>query len=322
MDVILLDFAQLEFFTYGFIGVVWTRSLWFTLAITHVLWFGISWTGIHRNDPDANQFAFHVFINISMLLGVWTGAWWLWAFRTPFWIDTRFVRDDGLLMPVVPGIAASALTIVLGYFYANGNFSETVPQATALGVGITLLVVGTVLFVGLFVYAWITHHDAQRGRMNVKYLIPMMVLFATSAIYDFLFLGGFDVWHGAVLVASLIVIYALIYVYIVAWKPSGEQEVYTEKGEVVLFVVGTGVIHTGTMFIAWLVDIGTDRDVEPVVATIGAMTIVWTVALVLVRVFWSGAAASSTARDKIDAKRGRAKRKQESRVLAFYQAVR
>ncbi len=287
----MLDFVQLEFFVYGFILVIWTHSLWFPLAIISILWFGMSWTAVHRKDDDKEQFEFHVYTFLEIIFGIWTGFWFLWALKTPKWWDIRIIRPNNFKITAVTTlIIIGTIFINLGYLYVNGNF-EGVSKDVAKGVGIALIVIGAILFIGTLIYAWVSFANVGYGRLTVKYFLPLAVLISTPAIYDFLALAGFDKWHGAVLLAALVVIYFLMYFYIVKVKVKVKigkdlkMAYYNDDDDekkVVIFLSFSFVIHFVTMLAGWLVDINTGSRVIPLVITIGSLTAFWTIFLIFI----------------------------------------
>ncbi len=288
----MLDLAQLDFFVYGFIFVIWTHSLWFPLAIISILWFGMTWTAIHRKDDDKEQFEFHVYTLLEIFFSIWTGFWFLWALETPRWWDIRIIRpDNSKITAVTTLIIIGIIFINLGYLYVNGNF-EGVSKDVALYVGIALIVIGAILFIGTLIYAWVSFDDVGYGRLTVKYFLPLAVLISTPAIYDFLALAGFDTYHGPVLLAALVVIYFLMYFYIVKVKVKIGKDLKTayyndaDEKKVIIFLSFSFVIHFVTMAVAWGVDISTGSEVVPLVITIGSLAAFWTIFLIFIRLFF------------------------------------
>ncbi len=319
----MLDFVQLEFFVYGFIGVIWTHSLWFPLALNTILWFGMVWTAIHREDPDDEQFEFHVYSLLEILFGVWTGFWFLWALRTPMLWDVRIMRRDkaGKLQFtfVTTLIIVGALLAALGVYYVTLKF-EGVSNNVALGVGSTLIVVGSILIIAMLIYAWVTKNDDGDGRLTVKYLLYLALLISTPAVYDYLVIAGFDRFHGLILLAVLIAIYVTAYFYIIYAKPPDSKDYFdddkkkVDKKEVIIFLVFSGIIHFFTMLAGWLVDINTGSRVVPIVITIGTLTAFWTILLILIAlIFFPERRESSRQSNRVGMKTNKYQNKSKSK---------
>ncbi len=315
-----LAFVQLGFFVYGYLTVVWTHDVAWAIAGPATLWFGLVWSAI---QPGEQQVHFHVHTLLTLLLGVWTGATFVWRFGNPRLIDLRIFHIDDtsrrplIFTPMAVGYIVQALLITLGVYYLRGDFSDgagTVSEAAALGAGLTLVIFFGVTLVttiaGKLVVPsenkadpFLATHRTRADRLNIKNLLVYAALLATPAIYDVLFLSGFDTWHGAVLLATLVVVYFLFFWYkgYVAWWVDdgqslfysaylgGSQRIYEEfisKEEVLWFILLSGGVHFVSMLVGWLVDIFTDAgDPTPLVLAFGALAVFWTVVFVVLSAF-------------------------------------
>lgn len=308
-----LDFIQLEFFVYGFIGTIYLRDWFPSLAINSILYYGFVWAGVHREDPEPNRFIFHVFPLIIIILGILVGLLFIYAFNTPRLFDVRIFRDRDntnvntkrTFAPETSLFILFALTITFGVYYVDGFFSDgngTVSTSVALGVGWTLIAVGTILLIATLSWSLTTDNDHRNKRLDVKYLIPFSVLLATAAIYDFPHNAGFDTFHGLILIASLIIIYVLLYFYIgyVGMRSNGKNWTYStffsgnkvdtdrfkDSKHVFYFVIFSALIHISVMTIAYLVDIFTGSEVDPVVITLGVSSAFWVIILLIIIFVW------------------------------------
>ncbi len=319
-----LDFVQLEFFVYGFLFVAWTHDIGWAIAGPMILWFGIVWTGIHREDVDELQFQFHVYTLLTLLFGVWTGMVFVWRLRSPRMVDFRtFHVDKGgrldLFTPAAASYIVQVFLITLGVYYLLGTFSDgagSVSDAVALGVGLTLVIVFSVTLIITVVVKTVgygvTDPNRRRiDRLNIKNGLPLAALLATPAIYDYLALSGFDTWHGAVLLAALVVLYFLFFWYqgyIAWWVNDGDSFLYKtyldqqhrsrsgnlaqgyealhSKAEVLWFIMLSGGVHFLSMLAGWLVDIfSADGDPVPLVILFLLLAFFWSMVFIVISEF-------------------------------------
>ena len=325
-----LDFVQLEFFAYGFLVAVWTHDVAWALAGPMLLWFGVTWAGIHREDVDEQQFDFHVYTLITLLLGAWTGVMFVWHLRTPRLFDVRMFHTDDRgqvkrVTPVAVAYVAQIFLITIGGYYLLGSFSDglgTVSDGAALAAGWSLIVVFSVSLVVTAVVALTGHgfvsfdgaddnnnnNQVRVDRLNLKNMLSLAFFLTASAVYDYLALNGFDTWHGAILLAALVLLYFLFYWYkgyVAWWVNTGQSffyrdgylglrrgsnarshEEFSSSAGVLWFILFVGGVHFVSMLVGWLVDISTE-DGEPVFIVIayGALTIFWTLLFWLVGSF-------------------------------------
>ncbi len=317
-----LDFVQLEFFAWGFLVTVWTHDAAWAIAGPMLLWFGVAWAAIHREDADEQQFDFHVYTLITLLLGVWTGVMFVWQLRTPRLFDMRVFHTDDhgqikRVTPVAAAYLAQIFLIVVGVYYLRGSFSDglgVVSDGEALtggliltiGFGIALLLTAVLALRG---YGFVlfaphnapTHYYSQLriDRLNVKNVLALTVLLSTPVIYDELAERDFDTWHGAILLAALVLLYFLFYWYkgYVAWWLNNEQsffyrngylglrrgatapsnEEFSSSAGVLWFIVFSGGVHFVSMLVGWLVDISTEAgEPKPLVFAFAGLAVLWT----------------------------------------------
>ncbi len=304
-----LDFVQLEFFMYGYILVVWTQSIGWAIAGPAMVWFGITWTAIHREDADPQQFEFHTYTFITLLMGVWTGMMYVWQFRSPRLFDLRVFHVDqwghySKFTPAAASYIVQVLLITLGVYYLMGTFSDgnamlSNSAATVIGVflvvvfSLTLLATVAIKVAGFSLSGETGPIQKRIDRLNVKNGLSMAFFLATPAVYDYLALNDFDTWHGAVLLAVIFLLYALFFLYkgYVAWwiDPKAGffyhrrylgcnncNEEFRSAWDVAFFILFSGGTHWVSMLIGWLVDISTkDGDPVPLTITFAGLAAGW-----------------------------------------------
>ena len=302
-----LDFVQMEFFTYGYAGVIFYQSVWPSFAIMSWLWFGITYVAIHYEDDDPFKFDFHVYSLFSTLCGVMTGMWLIWAFRPPRLIDPNIFRQwyetsqkgkhGRFFTPETVLYWVGALLMTLGAEYLLGKFSDgehSLTQSLANTYGALALTFGILIFLGVYIWSLFSWKDFYNKRQDTKYLLPLALIISTPALYDYPFIdnGSTGKIHGFYLLIGLIIAYPLIYLYTgyVGLRSDGKRWSYgvyldentpgrvdrfISRRQAGRFLVLVAIIHISVMFITFLVDVNTDRDILPVVHSLLILTLVW-----------------------------------------------
>jgi len=310
-----LDFVQLEFWTYGFMGAVYTNNLWVAPGLAFYMWFSMVLLAIHREDPADLQFDFHSWPVISLVSGLWAGFWLSWSLRQDVLIDTSMKNQRNKkrhLTPEFTLIAIGALIALLGYYYFNGDFSDgfgTVPVGVAFWVGIALMVVGLALAIGTIIWALVGKEDRFNKAMNIKYTLALAIgITVAPALYDYPHNFGLDPYHGFLALGGIVIYWLLMYVYI-GWvvgtqdnetkgirtarggffdgkkgrEDSSNIDRFQTKREAVIFIVAGGLSQFIVYVIGYIVDVYTADEPWPVVVAIAASSLVISVFFIAVR---------------------------------------
>ena len=216
-----LDFVQLEFWTYGFFGAVFTATAGWAYGLTALWWFTLVQIAVHREDPEPIRFDFHVWWLISITSGLLTGFSLLWSLRMDRLIDTEFLnyRNAKRYLSLEFFIVVIWATVAYaGFYYVNGDFSDgfgTVPLTTAEAVGVTMIVVGALALLGIFVWMFINRTDRKESTLNAKYILALALgLLAAPAAYDYPHNKGWSPYHGLIAIAAIIAYWALMILWI------------------------------------------------------------------------------------------------------------
>jgi len=303
-----LDFVQLEFWTYGFMGAVFTQTLWTAPGIAFYMWFNLVYLAIHREDPSTLQFDFHTWPVISLLSGMWVGFWLAWALKLDILVDTtmkNYRNTTRYLAPEFTIMTFGSLCALLGYYYFNGDFSDgsgTVPQNIAFPVGIFLFVFGWAVAIGIIIWGLVSKKDRFNKTMNIKYSLALAIgITIAPSLYDYPHNAGLSPWHGVIALAGIIVYWVLMYLYI-GWIISDENGIkFSKKGffegfekhasnkdidrfhnkrQAILFIILGGISQFLVYLVGWLVDIYTGFEPWTVVLAIEVTSLLLSVSFI------------------------------------------
>lgn len=216
-----LDFVQLEFWTYGFFGAVFTATAGWAYGLTALWWFALVQLAIHREDPEPLRFDFHVWWLISISSGLLTGFSLLWSLRMDRLIDTEFLNYRNAKRYLsIEFLSVIIWTTVAyaGFYYMNGDFSNgfgTVPLTTGEAVGVTMIVVGALALLGTFIWMFANRTDRKESTLNAKYILALALgLLAAPAAYDYPHNKGLGPWHGLIALGAITLYWALMILWI------------------------------------------------------------------------------------------------------------
>jgi len=303
-----LDFVNLEFFTYGFMGGIYTYT-WAPAYAIVTVWLGtLVWLAIHREDAEPFRSDYHTWYLIPLTAGVLQGLFFAWSMRLGQLIDVQLENRRNNKRELTPEFFVLLIftcIAVAGAYYTGGDFSNgigAVPLSTAQTVGIAMLVVSVLGIVLTFAWQLVSKRDRFNKVMNFKYTISLSVgITVGPALYDYLL--SISPWHGLAALGGILLYWLLTYPWILFFHArskdgapalsgkafGGEAEPYYvtdrfyNQRQVQQFVVGAGLSQFIMYLVMWLVDVNTGDDPRPVAAASAVTAIVFILIYIALR---------------------------------------
>lgn len=207
-----IDFVELEFWTYGFAGGLFTYSVFPTYGVMAMLWFGAVFMGIHLEDKTIFLIDFHTWPFVSISCGLAVGLSLAWLLRLQVLVDTTIRNTRNVKRNWAPEfsiLVLGSILLTLAFYYLNGNMSDgdaILSFMTARQLGFAMLAAGAIVIVFWFYYCFWSRGDRFNKVMNGKYGLVVSVLLAVApSVYDFIHNYGFSPHHvWATLVAIVL----------------------------------------------------------------------------------------------------------------------
>ncbi len=298
----ILDFVFHEFWVYGFVLTIFYKDP-LSIAAIALVYITIPWAALKLELAPEQQFEWQVYGTVSVVSGIITAVFFIWALRSPRLIDLRFFREPRDIRntksprTVNPHTLLYWLGVLMayaGYYYVNGDFSDganTVPVDTATGVGWALIVGGLLVFILTLIHALVTRYDYREKRLDVKYTLALIPILITPVIYDYQPNDTLRKYGGFIYIAVVILVYVGLFFYIgaVGWgadpKKKWTWRIYSKRwsnndrfetrAHAYRIWISMGIIHVLTISVYYATDKATDRKVAPPVYSLVISSLVW-----------------------------------------------
>ena len=301
-------FFMLGLWADGFLGALFTRSVWFTVTIFSLYHFIFSW---YMGAIVAGELLFHHVVTTLALttIGAIVGVSYAWALRLPqlfptevFFPGQRKLKRGKTVTEVILSHTSfgnlvfplSLLTAIGGVFYivklTPGILGTPIDSPEFLALGIVLLIVGALVFLAIVIdSAWphspfpgskLLYFDSERypSYLALFYGLVLVLLLAPNTIIDFLS-DEFPVWPTGVALAVILVLYLVLYAILKASSPLALM--FDERGRerrFTAFVVVTALVHIVTGLVFWGVDVITESDPQILFVILSSVSVVWVLA--------------------------------------------
>ena len=229
---------------YGFVFVVMTRNPYVGLAAHPAIWFSMTWTFVHRNDPPPLDLHVHITELAMVWLGALLGVFFVAFVGTPRFVSAQLF-ENGRFTPWFFLFLLSVLGTVAGsYLIIDGDTMTGVP----------VLIIFAALVIANFVvyFAWLPHGVAQG-----KYILLFALLIATPAAYDYPILETQEEirpWQGFIYFAALLLVTLIFYFFtVICCITDTERRWYktrAESAKTIALIIGTVAIFYLAGFVA------------------------------------------------------------------------
>lgn len=281
----MLDGFIVGHWRYGFVGLMFvygfvskqvgknppanlSGQLYFVPAFLAVIHFSVLWPALHRQDSTAELLFFQTGMYLVVFLGTWVAYELIKVLFSPMLIPIG--HPHFIVATVATVLMIFGVTLVAD-FYAG-----EIIRSVSLSVGIIALLLGGVIL-GTMIYLYLFRGSrVTRERMWATLLL--ILLLGIQALYDFLLAEPAIVpFHGAILLAAMVVSYVIAYLVVRYILGSGPFEKNHRRN--LYFWASVGTIDFLTTLVAYLVDINTGTDFWAVFYSQIAATVFWVLVL-------------------------------------------
>lgn len=290
-------FLLMSVWSYGFLGALFTRSVWFPVAIFAIFHYIIAW---NMGAMVSGEAKFHHIVTVLAMvtIGSIVGIMYAWALRLPqlYPVEVFLPRRTNIRPYVKTAFGnlifpASLLMATIGIYYifriTPGILGTPIDSQEFLVLGIILLTFGALILLGIVIdsafllspFPWskLLYHDSQRypPYLALFYGLVLAILLTPNAINDFL-IETFPIWPIGVVVAINTVLYLLLYSILRVSRPLAN--IFDKRGNerrFTAFVAVTALVHIVTLLVFWGVSVITESDPQIIFVILSSVSVVW-----------------------------------------------
>ena len=248
---------------WAFLGVIWTHSIYWPIALVSYVWFGLAFFALHRGGTQIEVMHIHTTHFVAHILGAAVGGAYVLSFRTPRLVDTRLFWRLGSSWSVgfYPWTAVTSFGVLLvttAVFLLRNDYSPLLLFTTAMSAGVALGIIGLLLTIVGLAQLWRNAQPALlNGRVQVKYLFSLFLLSLTPVVYDALL--GSRPFQGVAMLGVIVLAYLLLTQYLLVFDASAEDDAFGAKvprrtERAWFFALSVGALHLLVYAVAWATD--------------------------------------------------------------------
>lgn len=198
------------FWHYGFLGVLWSRSIVWSMAFILTLGFGPGWAANHRNDSDLRMFYYHTVVITSAYMGCLCASAAInfsILRKFPWVFDFSTLNRKGNIQWMSITFVSSILLLTSGIFLLREQ-----QNAEKFFVHAIIL---TCIGVSVFIWSIILHCLSNTGIVRLKYL-PLFASFVILSVVHSNMNDMLIFIYGSITIFYLVI--SWLYVLIVTTK--------------------------------------------------------------------------------------------------------
>lgn len=180
-DIFALSGDMLQNWMQGFVGAIFTQTLYYPMGTNYILWFVFAWLTLYIRDPLPANVHYHSSQPLMLVLGALQGVLFARVLRLPVLLNIQISKTPwptvlyfSLLLTFCG--AWTLFTLIPNLTIINDLMQPFASTRVTVIVGVVLTLLGVLLAVWAIVFLW----RSLEGISTLKYVVVYLLFFVSN----------------------------------------------------------------------------------------------------------------------------------------------